>query len=54
MIESQLHYIVEALQTMHRRRWSLIDVHPEAQARYNREIQRRASNAIWSVGGCKS
>jgi cation diffusion facilitator CzcD-associated flavoprotein CzcO len=54
MIESQVQYILSALQLMRARRVQQVDVLPEAQESYNREIQARLNKSVWSTGGCMS
>ena len=54
IIESQTRYVLDALQTMRRRRIGAVDVDAGVQARYNAEIQARMRRTVWSTGGCKS
>ncbi len=54
MIESQVQYILSCLQLMRSRRLQQVDILPEAQARYNRELQARLAKTVWSTGGCMS
>jgi cation diffusion facilitator CzcD-associated flavoprotein CzcO len=54
MIEAQVRYILSCLQLMRSRGLSEVEVRPEAQASYNRELQSRLSKSIWSTGGCMS
>ncbi|WP_415914076.1 flavin-containing monooxygenase [Paraburkholderia sp. J12] len=54
MIESQIEYILGALDAMQRDRADAIEVRPHVEARYNERIQKKLDRAIWSVGGCKS
>jgi cation diffusion facilitator CzcD-associated flavoprotein CzcO len=53
MIESQVHYVLEALRTMRERRLRWVDVRPGVQSRYNTTLQSRLDSAVWS-SGCKS
>ncbi|MFO0759316.1 MAG: NAD(P)/FAD-dependent oxidoreductase [Byssovorax sp.] len=53
MIEAQIAYALSAIKTMRDRALKLVDVRPEAQSRYNEEIQRRLEKTVWS-SGCKS
>jgi cation diffusion facilitator CzcD-associated flavoprotein CzcO len=53
MIESQAHYIVEALKTMKERRLRTIEVKPEAQARFVGQVQQALTGTVWN-SGCKS
>jgi cation diffusion facilitator CzcD-associated flavoprotein CzcO len=54
MIESQVEYILRALQTMQAERTAAIEVRPQVERRYNDQIQQKLGRAIWSTGGCKS
>jgi len=53
MIESQVHYVMECLKTMRRRK--LIEVEPkrDVQSAFNLKLQERHSKTIWT-SGCKS
>ena len=53
MIESQVHYVLEAIRTMRSRSLSYVDVKPEAQAAFNGRIQEQLDGAVWS-SGCAS
>ncbi len=54
MIESQIHYVLEAMEAAERRGAGAVDVTEEAQARFNKDIQTRLANGVWSTGGCTS
>ncbi|MFC7304691.1 flavin-containing monooxygenase [Streptomyces monticola] len=54
MIESQSRYVVDAIRTAGRRRATTVEVRPEVQDRFNRDIQRKLSEGVWSTGGCQS
>jgi cation diffusion facilitator CzcD-associated flavoprotein CzcO len=54
MIESQVEYILGALQTMQAERTAAIEVRPHVERAYNEQIQQKLGRAIWSTGGCKS
>jgi cation diffusion facilitator CzcD-associated flavoprotein CzcO len=53
MIESQVHYVMEALRTMRARDVSWVDVRPEVQAEFNDRLQAKLDGAVWSTG-CES
>jgi cation diffusion facilitator CzcD-associated flavoprotein CzcO len=53
MIESQVHYVLEAIRTMRSRSLSYVDVKPEAQTAFNDRIQEQLDGAVWS-SGCAS
>ena len=54
MIEAQIRYVLSAL--VHARRHGIdrIEVRPEAQAAYDRVVQRKMRRTVWVTGGCKS
>ena len=54
MVESHLNYLADALAAMRRRGITTFDVRPEAQQRYNQELQSRMRRTIWTTGGCAS
>ncbi|RSM78756.1 4-hydroxyacetophenone monooxygenase [Amycolatopsis sp. WAC 01375] len=51
MIEAQISYVAQALRLA---RGKALDPRPEAQERFNGEIQRKLAKGIWTQGGCKS
>ncbi|WP_345814675.1 NAD(P)/FAD-dependent oxidoreductase [Paraburkholderia sp. PREW-6R] len=54
MIESQVEYILRALQTINAGRVAAIEVRPHVERAYNERIQQKLGRAIWSTGGCTS
>lgn len=54
MIEAQVNYVMQAVRAVLRQDRGALDVRPEVQARFNRKLQRRLDQAVWSAGGCKS
>ncbi len=54
MIESQIGYIVSAVQKMGERGIATVEPRPEAQASWNADVQRRMARTVWSTGGCAS
>ena len=54
MIEAQIRYAVSALRHARRHRIERIEVRPEPQAAYDREVQRKMRPTVWMTGGCKS
>ncbi|HEV7854926.1 MAG TPA: NAD(P)/FAD-dependent oxidoreductase [Mycobacterium sp.] len=54
MIESQIHYVVDALTTMKRRGIARVDVRRDVQDAYNDELQRKLGGSVWMTGGCAS
>ena len=54
MIESHLEYVMDAVRTMKRRGLRTVEVRPEVQEAYNRELQERLPPTVWNSGGCSS
>ena len=54
MIESQLNYLAGALRERRRAGLATFEVRPEAQRRYNEDLQQRMRRTIWTTGGCNS
>ena len=54
MLESQIAYALDALDTMRRTGAAEFDVLPEVQAAYNEEVQERLAQTVWNTGGCAS
>lgn len=54
MIESQVHYALEALKKMRSNNKTYLEVKPELNDAYNREIQEKLEESVWNKGGCKS
>ncbi|MCW2784347.1 MAG: NAD(P)/FAD-dependent oxidoreductase [Marmoricola sp.] len=54
MIESQITYILSALQQMDAGGITAVEPTAAAQAAWNEDMQRRMRRAVWSTGGCAS
>ena len=54
IIESQIAYILSALQKMGERRIISVEPRPEAQHEWNVDLQQRMKRTVWSAGGCAS
>ncbi|OBA97025.1 4-hydroxyacetophenone monooxygenase, partial [Mycobacteriaceae bacterium 1482268.1] len=54
MIESQLNYIVDAIDTMRSERIARVEVRRDVQDAYNEELQRKLAGSVWMTGGCAS
>lgn len=54
MMEAQYAYILDALRTMREKRLRSVEVRADAQARYNRWLQKRLARTVWNTGGCRS
>ncbi|MFN8069911.1 MAG: NAD(P)/FAD-dependent oxidoreductase, partial [Mycolicibacterium insubricum] len=52
-MEAQIDYIVEAISKLFQFGWKALDVRPEAQDRYNENIQQRLQSTTWN-SGCQS
>jgi cation diffusion facilitator CzcD-associated flavoprotein CzcO len=53
MIESQVHYVLEAIRSMRARGATSVEVRPEVQHRFNAELQQQLDGSVWS-SGCES
>jgi cation diffusion facilitator CzcD-associated flavoprotein CzcO len=54
MIEAQVAYLVDALETMTRQGLAAVEPRPEAQQGWNADVQRRMRRTVWNTGGCSS
>ncbi len=54
IIESQIAYILSALQKMGERELATVEPRPEVQQAWNKDIQQRMQRTVWSTGGCAS
>ncbi|WP_127784102.1 NAD(P)/FAD-dependent oxidoreductase [Rhodococcus sp. X156] len=54
MIESQLSYVLDAVDTVARERIATVEVRPEVQQEYNAMLQRKLDPTVWMRGGCAS
>ena len=50
MLESQIHYILQCLDLIERRRLRYLEVRAEPQDRFNRQIQQRMARTVWQQG----
>jgi cation diffusion facilitator CzcD-associated flavoprotein CzcO len=53
MIESQVHYAVDAIRAMHRNALASIDVRPDVEQAFRAEMTRKLSKTVWT-SGCSS
>lgn len=53
MIESQVHYILEALKTLDRKKKNFMDVKPEVSREFNDKLQEKIKTTVWGTG-CQS
>ena len=54
MIESQVAYIRDALKTMRKGGYDVVEVDQAETDRYNDALQQRMKRTVWSAGGCDS
>lgn len=54
MIESQLNYVIDALETIEKHDIGVIEVRKDVQDNYNADLQDRMANSVWMNGGCAS
>ena len=54
MVESQIAYVMDALETLDAQGAVACDVRPQAQAAFNETVQRRMRTTVWTKGGCAS
>lgn len=54
MIESQIQYVMSALQLLDERALDTVEVKREAQERFNRKIDQTSARTVWQSGGCAS
>jgi cation diffusion facilitator CzcD-associated flavoprotein CzcO len=54
MIEAQIHYIVDALKMMRDNGVRRVEVRPEVQREFLREMEERSRDTVWVTGGCRS
>lgn len=53
MLESQIGYVLQALRALEQRQLDWLEVRPEAQSTFNREVQRQIQRSVWDQG-CQS
>lgn len=54
MMESQMAYILGALRTLKEKGLKYLDVRPDVESEYNKELQARFPRTVWQTGGCQS
>jgi cation diffusion facilitator CzcD-associated flavoprotein CzcO len=54
MLESQMRYVLGALEAMDARGAGAVEVRAQAQDAYNAELQQRLERSVWNTGGCGS
>ena len=53
-LECQFNYVLDAIRRLHDGGLRYLDLRPEAQARWRREMERRSDRSVWLSGGCNS
>lgn len=53
-IESQMNYIMDAIQQFKEANWKSIVIKESVEASFNEKLQKQLANTIWMKGGCKS
>jgi cation diffusion facilitator CzcD-associated flavoprotein CzcO len=54
MIEAQLAYVMDALETMRATGATRLEVRRSAEHTYNERLQRKLARSVWNTGGCSS
>ncbi len=54
MIESQVQYVLDTLQTMRREGLATVEPRPESQAAFNARMAQDMRGTVWETGGCAS
>lgn len=54
MLDAQVRYLVDALQTLRARGLRSVDVRPEAQSAWNRRVDEAFTDTVFLAGGCAS
>jgi cation diffusion facilitator CzcD-associated flavoprotein CzcO len=54
MLESQIHYVMDALRVMRERDLGAFDVRGAIQDAWNDGLQQRLRRTVWDTGGCSS
>ncbi len=54
MIEAQINYLLDALETMERSGATHVEVRRDAYEAYNEHLQSRLKGTVWNTGGCSS
>lgn len=53
-IESQMNYIMDAINKTRSNNWKSVEVKKEVEERFNTKIQKQLEGTIWQKGGCNS
>ena len=53
-IETQVHYVLDALRVMASHELAAVEVQPQVQQAFGRAVRARMSGTVWVTGGCRS
>jgi hypothetical protein len=53
MIEAQVHYVLKCLELLREKGARAMDLRPEVQTQFNRDLQEQMKRTVWA-SGCKS
>ena len=54
MIEAQIAYVLDAVQTMDKRGLTSVEVHADAQRAWTESVQAKQQGSVWNAGNCQS
>lgn len=54
MLESQLEYIMRAIEHKQKKNWKTIEVKQSVEEKYNEMLQKELAKSVWQTGGCSS
>jgi len=54
VIEAQLHYVVECLRMMRKRRADRLEVREDVERAFNARLHAKLAGSVWNSGGCHS
>ena len=54
MIEAQIRYVTQCLETVRRLGYDTVEVRPEVMDAFNRELHAKMDKTVWNSGGCQS
>jgi cation diffusion facilitator CzcD-associated flavoprotein CzcO len=54
MLESQVQYVLDCIQTLQREGLDFLEVRQDVQERFNRRLHERLGHTVWNTGGCAS
>lgn len=54
MIEGQINYVVDAINTLKKNAWQSVEVLSDSQASWNNQLAKTLKRSVWNAGGCQS